>query len=122
MAVQRTVVVIVLVLAACSSPAPPIVPELTCEPPPPGRAARLQCGDAAAAALAALPLLHPPVARIEFRYGFACPEIGGIKCHLFTEDRGHVLIAYTGGQVVLVNVRLDDGGAPLADAPIDWEA
>ncbi len=126
---MRTFLVVATILAiACSgcsaaasaapSSAPSAAVTTVCDPaqfaPPP----TLACGPALAAAAAALPAEHAPIARQEFRWGGLCPP--GAPCVPPTGDQGIVIFDFASGPPLVVYVTPGASGAVAVGSPAPY--
>ena len=82
--------------------------------PPP----TLTCAPALAAAAAALPAGHPPIARQEFRWGGLCPP--GAPCVPPTGDQGIVIFTFASGPPLVVYVAAGASGAAAVGTPAPY--
>jgi hypothetical protein len=117
---------ILVLAAACGTTSSPAQPQprplVSCEPDASVPPSPLRCEAAVAAATAALPLVRPPIARIEFRYGFAClPNSRAMKCLTHPPEVGNVVITYVDRRIVMVAVRAEPDGDVNARSPQEWD-
>ncbi|MEW5990732.1 MAG: hypothetical protein AB1736_05215 [Chloroflexota bacterium] len=112
--------VAVLAIAAACGPAPSTAalptPEVSCSetrfnPPP-----VLTCAAGVAAAMTALPFLHPRIVSIEFAWGGWCPP--GARCLVSLPTVGHVIFRFVSGDPLLVQVTIDEvtGAVSVTDS------
>jgi hypothetical protein len=75
------------------------------------------CQAALNVAVKALPADHPPIRSLDFAYGFFCGP--GRYCSLYLPPDAHVIVTYTNGEQVFVNVRgEEDGDVTLIGGPL----
>ena len=114
--------VLALVAACASSPLETLSaaasPSVVCdtakfEPPP-----ALTCGPAITAALVVLAAGHPPIVSEEFRWGGLCPP--GAPCAPPMPDAGIVIVDFSTGSPVYVQVTANSPGVVIATAPAPY--
>ena len=115
--------VVLALVAACASsplksPSAPASPPVVCdtaqfEPPP-----TLTCGPAITAALAVLAAGHAPIVSEEFRWGGLCPP--GAPCAPPMPDAGIVIVDFSTGSPVYVQVTANPPGVVIATAPAPY--
>jgi hypothetical protein len=101
-----------------ASPSAAASPTVVCDtaqfqPPP-----NLTCGPAITAALAVLAPAHPPITRVEFRWGGLCPP--GAPCAPPLGDAGIVIVDFASGSSEFVYVSADAGGVVAASSPAPY--
>ncbi|HEY5435348.1 MAG TPA: hypothetical protein VIK13_08940 [Candidatus Limnocylindrales bacterium] len=100
------------------SPSAAASPTVVCDtaqfqPPP-----NLTCGPAITAALAALAPGHPPITRVEFRWGGLCPP--GAPCAPPLGGAGIVIVDFVSAPSVFAYVSVDAGGVVAASSPAPY--
>src|SRR5258708_11992569 len=87
-------------------------PVVGCDPPAGNNGLNVPvpgCQQAVETALAALPVDHPAIKSIWFRYGYYCPP--GHFCPLALPPAAHVIVTYADGTELVVSILGEASGA-----------